>query len=105
MTFVTRIYHHTQEFPDEEKYGLVSQLRRAAVSVPSNIAEGFGRRSDNEFNRFLNIAMASLFEVQTQVEIALNLDYLDKELFDELFEQSREIERMMSSFIRSLGVK
>lgn len=102
MAYVTEIYGITKGFPDEEKFGLVSQLRRSAISIPSNISEGYGRNSSNDFIRFLNIAMGSLFEVQTQIEIAQNLQYINMEKFETLFEKSREIERMMSSFIRSL---
>lgn len=102
MEYVTDIYATTKKFPDEEKFGLVSQLRRSAVSIPSNISEGYGRNSSNEFARFLNIAMGSLFEVQTQIGIAQNLRFIDSKNFEKLYEQSREIERMMSSFIKSL---
>jgi four helix bundle protein len=102
MDFVADIYRCTNGFPDAEKFGFVSQLRRSAVSIPSNIAEGYGRNSNNDFIRFLNISMGSLFEVQTQIEIAHNLKYVNQKTFYELFEQSREIERMMSSFIRSI---
>jgi four helix bundle protein len=102
MSFVTKIYKQTNKFPDEEKFGLVSQLRRSAISVPSNMAEGYGRNSNKDFIRFLNIAMGSLFEIQTQIQIAYNLKFIEQQNFDELFEQSREIERMMSSFIKSL---
>jgi len=66
------------------------------------MAEGYGRNSNKDFIRFLNIAMGSLFEIQTQIQIAYNLKFIEQQNFDELFEQSREIERMMSSFIKSL---
>jgi four helix bundle protein len=102
MSLVTKLYSITDNFPDSEKFGLISQIRRSAVSVPANIAEGFGRRSSGDFKRFLNISMGSLFELQTELEISKNLGMLDKNLFDELFEYTREIERMISSFIRSL---
>ena len=102
MNFVTQIYQETESFPDSEKYGLVSQIRRSAVSIPSNIAEGYGRNSDGDFQRFLNISMGSLFEIQTQLQIAQNLEYLDTTENERLFDLSREIERMMSSFIRSI---
>lgn len=102
MSFVTNIYKLTNEFPKEEIYALTSQIRRSAVSIPSNIAEGFGRNSKKEYVRFLQIAMASLFELQTQLQIAANLEYFTKELFEEFFELSREIERMLSSLIRKL---
>ena len=102
IELVTKIYQETKQFPEDEKYGLVTQLRRSAVSIPSNIAEGYGRNSKREFSRYLHIAMGSLFEVQTQIEIAQNLKYLKEETFLALFESSREIERMMSSFINTL---
>lgn len=102
MEFVVSIYKGTNSFPDSEKFGLVSQLRRAAVSLPSNIAEGYGRNSGGDFNRFLNFAMGSLFEIQTQIEIARKLGFLTNKNFDLLFQQSREIERMISSFIRTI---
>ena len=74
MTLATGIYKLTESFPRSEIYGLASQMRRAAVSVPSNIAEGAARRSSKEFSQFLNVAGGSLSELDTQVEIAANLD-------------------------------
>ena len=76
MDLVESVYKATSQFPKEEVYGLTNQLRRAAVSVPSNIAEGQGRRSDNDFRRFLAIGHGSLREVETQVLIAQRLHYL-----------------------------
>jgi four helix bundle protein len=102
MNFVTNSYKNTRSFPQEEMFGLTSQMRRSAVSIPSNIAEGFGRKSTNEFIRFLQISMGSLFELQTQFEISKNLGYLSESEYDELFADSREIEVMLSSFIRSI---
>ena len=102
MDFVTKIYKQTYTWPKEEVYGLTSQVRRSAVSIPSNIAEGYGRESLKEFPRFLNIAISSLFELQTQIEISKNLRYLGEKKYDILYESSREIERMLSSLIRSL---
>jgi len=103
INFVTMIYENTRVFPSEELYGLTSQIRRSAVSIPSNIAEGFGRRSSSDFKRFLLISMGSLFELQTQLEISKNLKYIKENIFDELYQESREIERMLFSFIRSIG--
>jgi four helix bundle protein len=103
MILVNKSYKASAYFPDEEKYALTSQLRRSAVSIPSNIAEGYGRRSTGDYIRFLNIAMGSLFELQTQFEIALNQSYYKKELFDVLYEDSREVERLLSSLIRKLS--
>ncbi|MCX5632160.1 MAG: four helix bundle protein [Phycisphaerae bacterium] len=105
MALVTEIYRLSKSFPRDETYGLTSQMRRCAVSVPSNIAEGYGRNSTSDYIRFLYIAIASLYELQTQIEIALNLQYLSKTGFDKLYESSREIERMLSSLIRKLNDK
>ena len=105
MSFVTEVYKVSKSFPKDENFGLTSQIRRSAVSIPSNISEGYGREGLNDYLRFLNIAMASLFELQTQLEIAFNLEYINKEKFENLYELSREIERMLSSFIRSLKSK
>jgi len=102
MAFATIIYQYSSSFPSTEQYGLTSQLRRAAISVPSNIAEGYGRHSTGDYLRFLQIANGSLYEIQTQIEIALNLDYLKKSEFDPLYLQSREIERMLSSLIQKV---
>jgi len=102
MELVTNIYKVTIDFPETEKYGLVSQLRRCSVSVPANIAEGFGRNSQGDFKRFVNISMGSLFEIQTQIEVAKNLNFITEEIFEKLYSDTREIERMMSSFIRTL---
>ncbi len=102
VEFVTTIYSVTKKFPKEEIYGLTNQIRRSAVSVPSNIAEGFGRNSKNEFKHFLQIAIGSLFELQTQLEIAKNLEFISDEEFDKVFSLTREIEAMLSSLIRKL---
>lgn len=103
MNLVTEIYRKSRGFPNVEMYGLTSQMRRCAVSIPSNIAEGYGRNSTNDYVRFLQIAFASLYELQTQVEISANLEYLIKSEFDRLYEMTREIERLLSSLIRKLG--
>lgn len=73
ITLATRVYEITTSFPSEEKYGLISQLRRSVVSVPSNVAEGAGRNSDKQFVNFLSIAVGSLFEVETQLLISNNV--------------------------------
>ena len=105
MSLVTEIYKVTRSFPKDETYTLVSQMRRCAISIPSNIAEGFGRKSTNDYIRFLNITMGSLYELQTQLEISLNLKYLKKVDFNKFYESSREIERMLGSMIRKITVK
>ncbi len=98
MVLVTEIYRLSKTFPNDESYGLTSQLRRCAVSIPSNIAEGYGRNSIHEYIRFLYIATGSLFELQTQLEISFNLEYLNTSVFDKLYESTREIERMLWVF-------
>ncbi|HEY3370555.1 MAG TPA: four helix bundle protein [Prolixibacteraceae bacterium] len=102
MELVTNIYKDTKSFPKEEIYGLTSQIRRCSVSIPSNIAEGFGRKSEPEFIRFLKISMGSLFELQTQLRISKNIEYLNESRFNVLYEETREVERMLSSFILSI---
>jgi four helix bundle protein len=96
MDLVVAVYQSTDNFPKDELFGLVSQLRRAAVSIPSNLAEGFGRRSRTEYARFMLLSMGSLFEVQTQLEIALRLKYLSSESFEKLAKLSREVEYLLS---------
>ena len=103
MNLVTEIYQLTNLFPKEEIYGLTSQIRRSGISIPSNIAEGYGRNGTKDYLKFLNIAIASLYEMQTQLEIAYNLKYINEFQFNKIFEESREIERMMSSFIRKIN--
>ena len=86
VDFVVRVYELTKSFPKDEVYGLTSQLRRAAVSIPSNIAEGCARYSEKETKNFVNVAFASLVEVETQLEIALKLGYIKEDsAFDKEF--------------------
>ena len=96
------VYNY-QIIPKDELYGLTPQLRRCAVSIPANIAEGYGRSSTKDYVRFLRIAMGSLFELQTLLEISGKLDFLGKEVFSEKYEYSREVERMLSSLIRKVS--
>ncbi|KFF16129.1 four helix bundle protein [Flavobacterium hydatis] len=102
MSLITKIYISTNNFPKEEVFGLTSQIRRSSISIPSNIAEGYGRESNKDFLRFLNISIGSLFEMQTQLEIAKNISYLNEDEFNNLYEDSREVERMLVSFINKL---
>lgn len=102
MNLVTKTYNSTKEFPKEEIFGLTSQIRRCSISIPSNIAEGHGRESNKEYLRFLNISIGSLFELQTQLEIAKNIEYLTEEDFNNLYDDSREIEIMLVSFINKI---
>ena len=105
MRLVTDVYRITRKLPKEEQFGLTSQLRRAAVSVPSNIAEGYGRNSNQDFIKFLRHANGSLFELQTQLIICLNLEFLNHEDFQSLEDQTREVERMNSSLINAIQNK
>ena len=102
MTLVTNTYQITEKFPKEELFGLTSQIRRSAISIPSNIVEGFGRDSNKEFSRFINIAISSLFEFQTQIEIAKNINYLNEYEFKSIYEETRELEAMIISFSKKL---
>lgn len=95
MTFVTDLYKVLQAFPNHEQYALSQQMRRAAVSIPSNIAEGAGRNSPKEFAHFLSIAMGSAYELDTQLEIAYNLGYLLEVQHKELSEKLRGIQGML----------
>ena len=96
MELVTEIYRATRSFPKDELYQLVSQLRRAAVSVPSNLAEGHGRNSRKEFHHFIGQARGSLAEVETQVEIAKNLGFLRPDCTSELLMKIAEVGRMLT---------
>ena len=91
----TEIYKTTSEFPQEEKYDLVSQMRRSAVSIPSNIAEGAGRSSDKEYRRFLDIAYGSAYELETQIYISVNLKFIEKDNFQVLTKEIDEIQKMI----------
>ena len=99
MDFAEEVYRATSEFPKHELYGLVSQMRRAAVSVPSNIAEGKGRHSDPDFVRFLLHARGSLLELQTQVLIARRLQYLSEQEASELCRRSEGVGRSLNALI------
>ena len=102
MDLVTHVYRISRRFPKEEMYGLTSQLRRAAVSVPSNIAEGKGRHSDRELTQFLCHARGSLFEIETQLEIAERLTYITKEESESLRCEATRVGQMLNGLIRSL---
>lgn len=102
MDLVEGIYAATRQFPKEEIYGLTSQLRRAAVSIPSNIAEGQGRKSVNEFLHHLSIAYGSLREVETQILIAGRLSYLLPDEINRLLELSAEVGRLINGLSHSL---
>ena len=105
MRLVGSVYELSRRFPKEEVYGLTSQVRRAAVSVPSNIAEGQGRDSTREFLHHLSIAYGSLMEVETQVLIAEDLGYLEKQEVMDFLERSAETGRIVNGLMKSLRRK
>jgi len=102
---VQEVYEATKNFPREEVYGLTSQLRRAVVSTPSNIAEGQGRRSTAEFLNFLSIAHGSLREVETQILIAERLEYIEREQANGLMNLAGEVGRLINGLSNSLQAK
>jgi len=102
MDLVVSVYRMTASFPKEEQYGLISQMRRCAVSIPSNIAEGRGRGSRKEFLRFVYIAYASGSELETQIEIAKRLKFVDDDGVNPLLGSLTEVMKMLNSSIRSL---
>jgi four helix bundle protein len=103
MDLVVRVYRATEPFPQREMFGLSNQLRRAAVSIPSNIAEGQGRSTTKEFLHFLSIARGSLQEVETQLLIAFRLDYLDESVKQELMNGTTELSRIINGLMKSLN--
>ena len=105
MDLVMMVYGVSADFPSEELYGLRAQIRRAAVSIPSNIAEGQGRRTTNDFLRFLSIAHGSLREVETQTLIAGRLNYITERQRSEVLELASEVGRLSSGLIASLKRK
>jgi len=105
MQLTVAIYRLTKEFPREEVYGLTSQIRRSAVSVPSNIAEGHGRLNTGEYRQFLGVARASNFELQTQLEIARALEFGNAKLLDEAESLSHEVGKMLFAILESTNKK
>ena len=102
MDLCTKIYCVTEDFPKQEQYGLTSQMRRCAVSIPSNIAEGHNRSSDKDFKNFLHIAKGSGAELATQIEIAKRLHFITEDLADDLLTETEELLRMLGGFIKNL---
>ena len=102
MELTVAVYRITQSFPRDEMFGLTSQLRRCAISIPSNIAEGQGRSSEREFLHFLSIARGSNCELQTQLEIARRLGLADTQLLNDAESLSHETGKMIFAFMRAL---
>ena len=100
VSLVTSIYEVTKTFPKDEVYGLTNQIRRSSVSIPSNIAEGSARQGDKEFAHFLYISLGSLSELETQLIIANNLNYLSLKDYDSVITSLEEIRRMLLGLIK-----
>lgn len=103
MKVAQTVYTVTNIFPAEEKFGLVSQMRRAAVSIPCNIAEGAARQGKKEFRKFLSMAQGSLSELDTQLELSSLLGYLSKDNLHEIGNQLTRVDKMLTGLIRSVG--
>lgn len=103
MDLAVEVYRHTGDFPQSERYGLVSQVRRSAVSVPSNIAEGQGRGTTKDFVHFLHVARGSLQEAETQILLSERLGFLSAEARLDLTTRAAEVSRILGGLIRSLA--
>ncbi|MCX6170811.1 MAG: four helix bundle protein [Ignavibacteriales bacterium] len=102
---VKKIYELTEEFPSDEKFGLISQMRRAAVSIVSNIAEGSGKESNKDFCRFLELAYSSAFELETQLILSVDLNFIKPDATTEILNYVQEIQKMIYSFIKTVRIK
>ena len=102
MEIVEDVYKLTKLFPNEERYGLTSQINRCSVSIPSNIAEGAGRGSDNEFKHFLSIALGSAFELETQLILVQRIGVSNEETLLKINDKISELEKMLIGFINKL---
>jgi four helix bundle protein len=105
MDYVVLCYKLTKDFPKEELYGLTSQLRRSAVSIPSNIAEGYGRKTRGEYIQFLGIARGSLKESETQIILSFRLEYTTQKNMNDALSLAKEVGILLNSLIRSLTEK
>lgn len=105
MVLAKEVYQVTAQFPKEEKYGLVSQINRCSVSVPSNIAEGSSRSSNKEFAHFLKISLGSLFELETQLILSHEFRFLEIEVLNKLLEQIISQQKMITNFLKNYRIK
>jgi len=101
-SFTLKVYQTTQDYPDNERYGLTSQLRRAAASIPTNIAEGCGRGTDKELAQFFQIAVGSASESEYLLELSNDLGYLDSDTFKGLSTQIVEVRKMLIAFLKTV---
>ena len=105
ISLVSDVYAISKTFPNEEKFGLVNQLNRAVVSIPSNIAEGWGRESSKNYLQFLRISRGSLMEVETLIIISKNLNYINEDSFKKLSEQLEEVSKILQGLIKGVQQK
>ena len=104
IDLAVEVYHITETLPKEERYGLISQINRSVISIPSNIAEGAGRNTSKEFNNFLGIAQGSSFELDTQLIISNRLNFISKEEYQNVELQLEHIQNMIAKLKKSLNV-
>lgn len=102
IEFVTELYKVTKNFPEEEKFGLTNQLKRASISIPSNLAEGAARKGKLEFKQFLYIALSSAAEIETQLLIAKNLNFISDDPYSDLINKLNTISKMIQGLIKTL---
>jgi four helix bundle protein len=102
IELVMSVYQLVKQLPDEEKYGLISQMRRAAVSIPANIAEGYGRTRRGEYLRHLSIAKGSLYELETHLVIAVRLNFVEREETKNIWDIAQDVGKMLNKLIQSL---
>ena len=102
MGIVTEIYQITNTFPSHERFGLISQMQRSAVSIPSNIAEGSAKNSNKDFARFLEISIGSSYELETQLIVSFNLKYIETAVYEDLSFKISEIQKMINGFKNKL---
>ena len=103
VNFVTEIYRVTESLPSKEKYGLISQLERASVSIPTNIAEGSAKTSNKDFARFLEMSIGSAYEVETELLVSYNLEYINKDSYEKLQNELVILEKMLTAFKNQLN--
>ena len=103
VDLVTEIYQLTNSFPSQERFGLMSQMQRAAVSIPTNIAEGSAKSSNKDFARFLEMSMGFLLELETELIIAVNLKYIDLAIFENIKNKIIELQKMLTGFKNKLN--
>lgn len=103
IALVKRIYILTKAFPSSEQFGIPSQMRRASISIPANIAEGWGRESSKNYVQFLKTSRGSLYEVDTFIEISLELDFIDSKEYFDIRKDTEEISKMLNSLIKKIN--